>query len=47
MNDNMQYQPPKGGQTSDEKQVGMVLPLSGLLNAFAFRVGAVISIVLR
>jgi len=35
-----------GLQTSDEKQMGMFLHLSGLLNAFAFPVGAVISIVL-
>jgi len=46
MNYNMQYQPPMGLQTSDEKQMGMFLHLSGLLNAFAFPVGAVISIVL-
>lgn len=46
MNYNMQYQPPQHLQTSEQKQMGMFLHLSNLLNAFAFPVGAVISIVL-
>ena len=46
MNYNMQYQPPMSLQTSDEKQMGMFLHLSRLLDAFVFPIGAIITIVL-
>jgi hypothetical protein len=45
-NFNMQYRPQMGLQTPDEKQMGMFLHLAGLLNAFAFPIGVVVSIVL-
>ena len=43
---NMQFQPPMSLQTSDEKQMGMFLHLSRLLDAFVFPIGAVVTIVL-
>ena len=46
MNYNMQFQPPMSLQTSDEKQMGMFLHLSRLLDAFVFPIGAIITIVL-
>ncbi len=46
MNYNMQHQPPMALQTPDEKQMGMFLHLSRLLDAFIFPIGAVITIVL-
>ncbi len=46
MNYNMQYQPPMGLQTSEEKQMGMFLHLSRLLDAFVFPIGAVVTVVL-
>lgn len=46
MSYNMQYRPPAALQTSDEKQMGMFVHLSGLLDAFAFPIGAVIAVVL-
>ncbi len=46
MNYNMQHQPPMALQTPDEKQMGMFLHLSRLLDAFIFPIGAVVTIVL-
>ena len=46
MNYQMQYQPPQHLQTPDQKQMGLFLHLSGLLDAFAFPIGAVIAVVL-
>jgi len=46
MNYNMQHQPPMSLQTPDEKQMGMFLHLSRLLDAFVFPIGAVVTIVL-
>ncbi len=46
MNNNMQFRPPMSLQTSDEKQMGLFLHLSGILNAFVFPVGAIVTIVL-
>ncbi len=43
---NMQYRPPMGLQTQEEKQMGMFIHLSRLLDAFAFPIGAVVTIVL-
>lgn len=45
-NYNMQYRPSAGLQTSDEKQMGMFVHLAGLANAFAFPIGAILSVVL-
>ena len=46
MNYNMQHQPPMSLQTPDEKQMGMFIHLSRLLDAFIFPVGAIVTIVL-
>ncbi len=46
MNYNMQHQPPMSLQTSEEKQMGMFIHLSRLLDAFIFPVGAIVTIVL-
>ena len=46
MNYNMQHQPPMSLQTPDEKQMGMFLHLSRLLDAFVFPIGAVVTVVL-
>lgn len=46
MNYNMQHQPPMSLQTPDEKQMGMFLHLSRLLDAFVFPIGAIVTIVL-
>ncbi len=46
MNYDMQYRPPMNLQTSDEKQMGMFLHLSRILDAFVFPIGAVVTIVL-
>jgi len=46
MNYNMQYQPPQHLQTTDEKQMGMFLHLSRILDAFVFPIGAIVTIVL-
>jgi len=46
MNYNMQFKTPMSLQTSDEKQMGMFLHLSRLLDAFVFPIGAIITIVL-
>ncbi len=43
---NMQYRPPMGLQTPEEKQMGMFIHLSRLLDAFVFPVGAIVTIVL-
>lgn len=45
-NFNMQYQPPVSLQTPEQKQTGMFLHLSGLLDAFAFPVGLVVAVIL-
>jgi len=42
----MQHQPPAALQTSDEKQMGMFLHLSSLLDAFIFPLGAILAMVL-
>lgn len=44
--DYMQNRPPMGLQTPDEKQMGMFIHLSRLLDAFIFPVGAIVTIVL-
>ena len=46
MNYNMQHQPPMLLQTPDERQMGMFLHLSRLLDAFVFPIGAIVTIVL-
>ena len=46
MNYNMQYQPPQHLQTTDEKQMGMFLHLSRILDAFVFPIGAIVTVVL-
>jgi len=46
MSYNLQYQPPQYLQTPEQKQMGLFLHLSSILNAFIFPVGAVIAIVL-
>ena len=46
MSYNMQYRPPMALQTSDEKQMGLFLHLSGLAFALVFPVGIVLPIVL-
>lgn len=45
-NYNMQSRPPVGLQTTDEKQMGMFVHLAGIANAFAFPIGAIITVVL-
>jgi uncharacterized Tic20 family protein len=42
----MQHQPNMSLQTSEERQMGMFIHLSRLLDAFVFPIGAVITIVL-
>ncbi len=46
MNYDMQYQPQMALQTPEQKQMGLFLHLSQLVNLVAFPVGSVISIVL-
>ncbi|MCY7376810.1 MAG: DUF4870 domain-containing protein [Pyrinomonadaceae bacterium] len=46
MSYNMQYQPPMGLQTSEQKQMGMFLHLSQLLNIILPPAGIVVPIVL-
>ena len=46
MDYNMQYRPPMQLQTSEERQMGMFIHLSRLLDAFVFPIGAIITIVL-
>lgn len=46
MNYNMQYQPPMGLQTQEQKQMGMFLHLSQLLNLVIPFAGVIIPIVL-
>lgn len=43
---NMQYRPPMNLQTQEERQMGMFIHLSRLADAFAFPIGAIITIVL-
>jgi uncharacterized protein len=43
---NMQYRPPTSLQTNKERQMGMFLHLSSAVNAIAFPIGVVISIIL-
>ncbi len=46
MNYNMQHQPPQHLQTPEQRQMGLFLHLSSILNAFIFPIGAVVTIVL-
>lgn len=46
MSYNMQYQPPTSLQTKDERQMGMFLHLSRLLDAFVFPIGVIVTLVL-
>lgn len=43
---NMQYRPPMGLQTPEEKQMGMFIHLSNLLYAFVYPIGAIVPIIL-
>ena len=43
---NMQNRPPMGLQTQEEKQMGMFIHLSRLLDAFIFPIGAIVTVVL-
>lgn len=43
---NMQHQPNTSLQTSEERQMGMFIHLSRLLDAFVFPIGAIITVVL-
>jgi uncharacterized Tic20 family protein len=42
----MQHQPPQHLQTPEQRQMGLFLHLSSILNAFVFPIGAVVTIVL-
>lgn len=42
----MQHQPPMSLQTKEERQMGMFIHLSRLLDAFVFPIGAVVTVVL-
>lgn len=46
MSFDMQYRPQMGLQTADEKQMGLILHLSGLAFALVFPIGIVLPIVL-
>ncbi len=46
MSYNMEYRPPMALQTADEKQMGLILHLSGLAFALVFPLGIVLPIVL-
>ena len=46
MNNDMQWRPPMYLQTPEEKQMGLFLHLSRLIDAIAFPVGAIVTIVL-
>ncbi|MBA3351973.1 MAG: DUF4870 domain-containing protein [Blastocatellia bacterium] len=46
MSYNMEYRPPMALQTADEKQMGLILHLSGLAFALVFPLGIVLPIIL-